>query len=64
MKRRGFNRLDPIIGNQDGTLVFKISQTSGTKKITDLPAFITLRGGAYFFLPGLNALRHLAVGAT
>jgi hypothetical protein len=25
-----------------------------------LPAFTTLRGGAYFFLPGLKALRYLA----
>jgi hypothetical protein len=24
-----------------------------------LPAFTTLRGGAYFFLPGMNALRYL-----
>jgi hypothetical protein len=25
-----------------------------------LPAFTTLQGGAYFFLPGMNALRYLA----
>jgi hypothetical protein len=25
-----------------------------------LPAFTTLKGGAYFFLPGLKALRYLA----
>ena len=25
-----------------------------------IPAFTTLQGGAYFFLPGLNAMRYLA----
>jgi hypothetical protein len=25
-----------------------------------LPAFTTVRGGAYFFLPGIKALRYLA----
>jgi len=30
------------------------------KKITGLPAFTTVRGGAYFFVPGLKALRYIA----
>ena len=30
------------------------------KNIKGLPAFTTVRGGAYFFLPGINALRYLA----
>jgi deferrochelatase/peroxidase EfeB len=51
---------DPIIGNQDGTLEFTIPNRPIRKKITGLPAFTTLRGGAYFFLPGLNAIRYLA----
>jgi hypothetical protein len=25
-----------------------------------LPQFVTVRGGAYFFLPGIRALRYLA----
>jgi hypothetical protein len=25
-----------------------------------LPAFVTVRGGAYFFLPGIRALRYFA----
>lgn len=54
------NERDPIIGNQDGTLEFKIPTRPIRKKITGLPAFTTLRGGAYFFLPGLKALRYLA----
>jgi Dyp-type peroxidase family len=54
------NEHDPIIGNQDGTFEFKIPKRPIRKKITGLPAFTTLRGGAYFFLPGIKALRYLA----
>jgi len=54
------NERDPIIGTQDGTLEFKIPKRPIRRKITGLPAFTTVRGGAYFFLPGLKALRFLA----
>jgi Dyp-type peroxidase family len=30
------------------------------QRLTGLPRFITVRGGAYFFLPGLRAIRYLA----
>ncbi len=54
------NERDPIIGNQDGTLEYKIPKRPIRKKITGLPAFTTVKGGAYFFLPGMKALRYLA----
>ncbi len=54
------NERDPIIGTQDGTLEFKIPRRPIRRTITGLPAFTTLRGGAYFFLPGLKALAWLA----
>lgn len=54
------NERDPIIGNQDGTLEFKIPKRPIRKVIKGLPAFTTVRGGAYFFLPGIRALRYLA----
>ena len=54
------NEHDPIIGNQDGTFEFKIPKRPIRKKITGLPAFTTVRGGAYFFLPGIKALQYLA----
>jgi Dyp-type peroxidase family len=54
------NERDPIIGTQDGTLEFKIPKRPIRRKIAGLPAFTTVRGGAYFFLPGLTALRWLA----
>jgi Dyp-type peroxidase family len=54
------NERDPIIGTQDGTLEYKIPKRPIRKTIKGLPAFTTVRGGAYFFLPGIRALRFLA----
>jgi Dyp-type peroxidase family len=53
------NERDPIIGNQDGTFDMTIPKRPIRRKITGLPAFTTVRGGAYFFLPGIRALRWL-----
>jgi hypothetical protein len=57
------NEHDPIFGTQDGTRDFTIPRRPIRKKIKSLPAFTTVRGGAYFFLPGLKALHWLAAGA-
>jgi hypothetical protein len=54
------NERDPIIGTQDGTLEYKIPKRPIRKIIVGLLAFTTLKGGAYFFLPGLKALAYLA----
>ncbi|SEH86095.1 Dyp-type peroxidase family [Mycolicibacterium rutilum] len=54
------NEHDPICGIQDGTLEFTIPRRPIRKVFTGLPAFTTLKGGAYFFLPGIAALRYLA----
>jgi deferrochelatase/peroxidase EfeB len=54
------NERDPIIGNQDGTFEFKIPKRPIRKTLKGLPAFTTVKGGAYFFLPGLKALSYLA----
>jgi Dyp-type peroxidase family len=54
------NERDPICGTQDGTMEYTIPKRPIRKVLKGLPAFTTLRGGAYFFLPGLNGLRYLA----
>jgi len=53
------NERDPFIGNQDGTFDMTIPKKPIRKKITGLPGFTTVKGGAYFFLPGIKALRYL-----
>jgi deferrochelatase/peroxidase EfeB len=54
------NERDPVFGTQDGTFDMTIPKRPIRQKIKGLPAFTTIRGGAYFFLPGIRALRHLA----
>jgi Dyp-type peroxidase family len=54
------NERDPFIGTHDGTLEFKIPKRPIRKTLTGLPAFTTVKAGAYFFLPGLRALHYLA----
>lgn len=56
------NEHDPICGSQDGTLDFTVPKRPIRKVHKGIPAFTTLRGGGYFFLPGLRALRYLAEG--
>jgi Dyp-type peroxidase family len=54
------NERDPIIGNQDGTFDMTIPKRPIRRKITGLPAFTSVKGGAYFFLPSIKALDYLA----
>jgi Dyp-type peroxidase family len=58
------NEVDPIVGTQDGTFDLTIPKRPVRKRIKGLPAFTTIRGGAYFFLPGIRALRYLASGES
>lgn len=58
---------DPLLGHRQplnngaNTDVYSMPQANGPdRQLTALPAFVTVRGGAYFFLPGLRALRYLA----
>jgi deferrochelatase/peroxidase EfeB len=58
---------DPLVGNREAILDgpisdhFTIQKEGGLRRrISGLPQFVTVRGGAYFFLPGLRALRYFA----
>lgn len=54
------NERDPLIGNQDGTFDLTIPKRPVRRKIKGLPAFTTVKGGGYFFLPGIKALHYIA----
>jgi Dyp-type peroxidase family len=54
------NEHDPICGTQDGTMDFTVPKRPIRKVHKGLPAFTTVKGGAYFFLPGITAMRYLA----
>lgn len=56
------NEHDPICATQDGSLDFTVPTRPIRKVHKGIPASTTLRGGAYFFLPGMSGLRYLASG--
>jgi deferrochelatase/peroxidase EfeB len=58
---------DPLLGNREpirgcpSTDIFTIPQANGiTRRMPSLPRFVTVVGGAYFFLPSMRALQYLA----
>jgi len=51
---------DPLIGNNEGDGIFTIPKRPVRRRLQGLPAFVTVRGGEYCFMPGLRALRWLA----
>jgi deferrochelatase/peroxidase EfeB len=60
---------DPLLGNRaavppgQSTDGFTVPQPNGIgRHIGGIPNFVTVRGGAYFFLPGVRALRYIAAG--
>jgi Dyp-type peroxidase family len=58
---RLYDDADPLVAPSlphGGT--FTIPTDGVRERVTGLPRFVTVRGGAYFFLPGLAALRYLA----
>ena len=51
---------DPILGNSEGNGIFTIPKRPFRRRIHGLPQFVVVRGGEYFFMPGLQALKWLA----
>lgn len=56
---------DPVLGTRppDGG-TFTVQGAPVATRVRELPTFVTVRGGAYFFLPGIRALRSLAALRT
>jgi Dyp-type peroxidase family len=56
-----YDERDPLVGyNPDGNHRTMIVPQDPLSKSLSLPNFVTLKGGAYFFLPSLSALKFLA----
>lgn len=59
-----YNDSDPVIGNhyskgQEITNSFSVQACPVRHRVTNIPQFVTTRGGAYFFLPSMRALKYL-----
>ena len=54
------NERDPFAGSIDGEFEITIPKRPIKKKLKGLQAFTTVRGGAYFFMPGIRALKYLS----
>ena len=56
----------PIIGNRSGSAKYVIAADPAGGRLpfiaADLPQFVETRGGDYFFIPSLTALRMIAMG--
>jgi Dyp-type peroxidase family len=52
---------DPLTGpSQPYGGTFTVPSEAFRSRVTEMPRFVSVRGGAYFFLPGMRALRRLA----
>jgi Dyp-type peroxidase family len=55
------DEIDPLVGNHAVSgATFTIPEDPVRRRYHGLPNFVTVRGGGYFFLPGLDALQLLA----
>ncbi len=61
------NERDPLLGHREplmsgeNTDQFNRPHSDGpVQKTSHIPQFITVRGGGYFFMPGLSALKYIA----
>jgi Dyp-type peroxidase family len=56
-----YDEADPVSGTQpDGGGVFTVQGVPVRRRYHGIANFVKVKGGAYFFLPGIRALRHLA----
>jgi Dyp-type peroxidase family len=56
-----YDERDPMIGTSpDSVRRFTLQAEPVRRCLVDLPSFVSLRGGAYFFMPGLRAMTWLS----
>jgi len=56
-----YDDADPLIAARDAAgATFDVPATPLRHRLHNLPRFVTVVGGAYFFLPGIDAIRRLA----
>jgi Dyp-type peroxidase family len=53
-----YHDADPLVGRAGRSLTLQAQPVN--RRMTNLPSFISVEGGSYFFLPGVRAVRYLA----
>jgi Dyp-type peroxidase family len=53
-----YDDADPLVGPAGRSLTVQAQPVR--QRVTELPSFVGVRGGGYFFLPGVQAVRYLA----
>ncbi len=64
-----YDDADPVIGDHDpgdtgATSSFKVPASPVRERTTGIPRLVQIKGGAYFFMPGINAVHYLAAPST
>ncbi len=55
------DEVDPLVGKKDeSNNSFTVQNDPVRRRIHNLQDFVKIKGGAYFFMPGIEALRYLA----
>ncbi|HJQ24099.1 MAG TPA: peroxidase [Blastocatellia bacterium] len=57
-----YDNKDSVTGDNDDMTVMVIQAQPVRKRIRNVPRFVQVRGGGYFFLPSITALKYLAAG--
>ena len=53
--------VDPLVGNlAKGDCVYTVQSQPMRSRVHNLERFVSVKGGAYFFLPSIRGLRYLA----
>ena len=52
----------PLTGANGGTPQDRFLEASAIAPISGIPSFVTMKGGDYFFVPSINALKAIATG--
>lgn len=55
-----YDDADPLTGNRSASATFTVQARPVRRRHRGLPQFVRTRGGSYFFMPGISALRYLA----
>lgn len=58
------NELDPVVGSRGENTFITIPTEKGPLRVKGMQAFVRMRGGGYFFMPGREVLSYLAGGAA